>query len=275
MKMSYKFELICLSWECEGQTIREYRDLRQAYEDLENIEECPECGDIFKITENHISVREIPRNLRSLQEPYITHKTTMTTFSDKDLDKIIRALEFSASKHRDQRRKEREKIPYINHLIEVLSILWRIGHIRYIPILVAAILHDISKDTDTKHEEISSLFGQEVLSLVLEVTDDKSLSKEERKQLQIEHAPNLSTGAKLIRIADKISNVSSWPNWPKERFVECLDWTEMVMKGLRGTNLELETHYDLALKISREKVANEYTDEYSANCCDMKIIKNE
>lgn len=274
--MSYKFELTCLSWECEGQTIREYDGLKQAYEDLGNIEECPECGEMFKITENHIFVRgigtKISMNIGSLQEPC---KTIVTTFSDNDLGKIIRALEFSAFKHRNQRRKGKEKIPYINHLIEVLNILWRIGHIRYIPILIAVILHDIIEDTDTKPEEISSIFGKEVLNLVLEVTDDKSLPKEERKRLQIENAPNKSTGAKLIKIADKISNVSSWPDWPKQRFVEYLDWTEKVMKGLRGTNLELENYYDLALNRTREKVANEYTDEYSADCCNEKIIKNE
>jgi guanosine-3',5'-bis(diphosphate) 3'-pyrophosphohydrolase len=277
--MSYKFELTCLSWECEGQTIRTYDGLKQAYEDLGNIEECPECGEVFKITENHISVRgtgtEISKNLGSLQKPSIIHKTIMTTFSDSDLGKIIKAIEFAAFKHRNQRRKGKEKLPYINHPIEILGILWRIGLVRYIPILIAAILHDIIEDTDTKPEEISSRFGHEVLNLVLEVTDDKSLPKEERKRLQIENAPSKSTGAKLIKIADKISNVSSWPDWPKQRFVEYLDWTENVMKGLRGTNLELENYYDLALNRSREKVAKEYTDEYSTKCCDLKTTKNE
>ena len=277
--MSYKFELICLSWECEGQTIKAYSGMKQAYEDLENIEECPECGEIFKITENHISVRgtgtKISRNLGSLQEPSIIHKTIMATFSDRDLGQIIMALEFSAFKHRNQRRKCKDKLPYINHPIEVLGILWRIGLVRYIPILIAAILHDILEDTDTKPEEISSRFGQEVLNIVLEVTDDKSLPKEERKRLQIENAPNKSTEAKLVKIADKISNITSWPDWPKERFVEYLDWTEEVMKGLKGTNLELDTYYDLALNRTREKVANEYTDEYSAKCCDIKTTNNE
>lgn len=269
--MSYKFKLICLSWECEGQSIRVYDGIKQAYEDLGNIEECPECGEIFKITENHIAVRgtgtEISRNIGSLRTIHNIQNQT-TTFSEKDLDQIIKALEFSAFRHRNQKRKGKEKLPYINHLIDTFGILWRIGKIRYIPILVAMILHDIIEDTDTMSEEISSLFGQEVLELVLEVTDDKSLPKEERKRLQIESAPNKSTGAKLIKIADKISNISSWPDWPKQRFTEYLDWTEEVMKGLRGTNLELEKYYDLALNISRDKVAKVYTDEYSTKCCD-------
>jgi guanosine-3',5'-bis(diphosphate) 3'-pyrophosphohydrolase len=256
---------MCLSWECEGQTIKTYDGLKQTYEDLGNMEECPECGEEFKITENHIFVREasveISKNLGSSQDPCVIHKTIMTTFSDNDLSKILRAIEFSAFKHRNQRRKDKGKIPYINHLLEVLNILWRTGNIRYIPILIAVILHDIIEDTDTKPEEILSHFGQEVLNLVLEVTDDKSLPKAERKLLQIENAYSKSTGAKLISIADKISNVGSRPDWPKERFVEYLDWTEEVMKGLRGTNPGLEDYYDIVLNMSREKVANWDTNE--------------
>jgi hypothetical protein len=212
--MSYKFELTCLSWECEGQTIREYGGLKQAYEDLGNIDECPECGEIFKITENHISIRWVEtQTQRQLQEPLIIPVSLLATFSDKDLDQIVRALEFSALKLGDHRRNGNEKIPFVNHPIEVFGILWRIGNVRYIPTLVAAILHGIIKDTETDPEEISSLFGQEVLNIVLEVTDDRS-------------CPNMSNGAKLIKIADKISNVSSRQNWTKERFIEYLDCTE-------------------------------------------------
>lgn len=258
--MSYRFELMCLSWECEGQTIKVYDDMKHAYEDLGNIEECPECGEEFKITENHIFVKDagvkIYKNLGSSEDPCMIHKTIMTTFSDNDLGQIFRAIEFAASRHRNQRRKDKKKTPYINHLIDTFGILWRIGRIRYIPVLVAMILHDVIEDTDTKPEEISSRFGQEVLDLVLEVSDDKSLPKEERKRLQIENAPSRSIGAKIIKIADKISNVDSWPDWPKERFIEYLDWTEDVMKGLRGTNPELENYYDLVLNKSREKIAN-------------------
>ena len=258
--MSYKFELMCLSWDCEGQTIKVYEGLKQACEDLGNIEECPECGLEFEITENHIFVRETGTktftNLGSRQEPCMIYKPITTTFSDSDLCKIIRAIEFTAFKHRNQRRKDKDEIPYINHSIETLSILWRIGKVRYVPILVAIILHDIIKEADTKPEEILYIFGQEVFDLVMEVTDDKSLPKEEIKRLQIDNAPNKSTGAKLISIADKISNVNSWPDWPKERFAEYLDWTEDVMKGLRNTNQELENYYDIALSRSRQKVAN-------------------
>jgi guanosine-3',5'-bis(diphosphate) 3'-pyrophosphohydrolase len=137
---------------------------------------------------------------------------------------LLAALKFAAHKHSRQRRKDLEATPYINHPIEVAEVLGRIGGITDLPTLQAAILHDTIEDTETSPQELEDYFGHEVRLLVQEVTDDKSLPKQERKRLQVEHAPNLSTPAKLIKLGDKICNVSEitptepaeWPlraNW--------------------------------------------------------------
>jgi guanosine-3',5'-bis(diphosphate) 3'-pyrophosphohydrolase len=83
----------------------------------------------------------------------------------------------------------------------------------------------------------------------MEVTDDKSLPKRERKRLQIETAPHKSYGAKLIKLADKSCNVRNLvttppKDWSLERRQEYLLWTEKVVAGLRGTNPALEEYYD-------------------------------
>lgn len=189
---------------------------------------------------------------RSMLE--IKIEVDMIKYDEKELGLIIKAIKFSADKHSNQRRKDKEATPYINHPIEVVQILWRIGNVRHMPILIGAMLHDVIEDTGTKPDEILTLFGEEILHLVLEVTDDKSLPKAERKRLQIENAPHKSTGAKLINIADKISNVCSQPDWPKERFIEYLDWTEKVMHSLIGTNLELEKYYYAVLEKARVRL---------------------
>jgi guanosine-3',5'-bis(diphosphate) 3'-pyrophosphohydrolase len=165
---------------------------------------------------------------------------------------LIKALHFSADKHRYQRRKDRARSPYINHPIEVAHVLWEVGNVREISVILAALLHDTIEDTQTLPEEISGLFGDEVLALVLEVTDDKSLPRDERKRLQIELAPHKSPGAKLIKLADKTCNlhdlVASPPQvWSAGRRREYLKWTEQVVAGLRGTNPALEAHYDREL----------------------------
>ena len=73
--------------------------------------------------------------------------------------------------------------------------------------LIAALLHDTVEDTDTTFEEIDAMFGAKVADVVREVTDDNSLPKEDRKRLQIEHAPHIGKRAALVKLADKTSNL--------------------------------------------------------------------
>jgi len=168
---------------------------------------------------------------------------------DDSVGLILRAIRFSAQKHNDQRRKDAKASPYINHPIEVAETLWRVGEVRDETLLIAAILHDTIEDTGTTKEEIETEFGREVLNLVLEVTDDKSLPKQIRKQLQVEHAPHKSERAKLLKIADKTNNIrdiikSPPENWSLERRQEYLLWSEQVVSGLRGVSPQLEKLYD-------------------------------
>ncbi|HEX8072842.1 MAG TPA: HD domain-containing protein [Pyrinomonadaceae bacterium] len=174
--------------------------------------------------------------------------------------KIFAALNFAADKHRLQRRKGGADTPYINHPINVVELLWRVGGVRDAEVLVAGILHDTVEDTDATLAELTTHFGARVSALVAEVSDDKSLPKPERKRLQVERAPHLSVGAKLIRLADKAFNVydvayTPPTHWPHQRRVEYLAWTERVVAGMRGTNAALEAHYDAVLAEARAKVA--------------------
>ncbi|MGB7874102.1 MAG: HD domain-containing protein [Anaerolineales bacterium] len=162
---------------------------------------------------------------------------------------LLEAIRFAAEKHRNQRRKDSERSPYINHPIEVAQLLWEIGGVRDVEVLLAAVLHDTVEDTETRPDEISERFGKQVLSFVMEVTDDKSLPKGERKRLQIVNAPHKSYGAKLIKLADKACNVRNLvtmppKNWSMKRRQEYLLWGEKVVAGLRGTNPALEEYYD-------------------------------
>jgi len=169
---------------------------------------------------------------------------------------LLAALHFAADKHRDQRRKDIDASPYINHPIEVAELLARVGGVDDLVTLQAAVLHDTLEDTDTTPQELEAAFGAEVRRVVEEVTDDTTLEKLERKRLQIEHAPHISARAKLVKLADKIANVRAVvatppAKWPIERRREYLDWTERVVDGLRGSNDALEKLYDEALVTGR------------------------
>jgi GTP diphosphokinase / guanosine-3',5'-bis(diphosphate) 3'-diphosphatase len=165
-----------------------------------------------------------------------------------DIALIIRASAFAADKHRNQRRKDADASPYINHPIALANTLAQAG-IGDPMVLVAALLHDTIEDTDTTADELAGVFGPEIAAIVLEVTDDKSLPKAERKRLQVTHAPHLSARAKLVKLADKICNlrdVSDSPpyDWPLERRREYFDWARQVVAGLRGTHTGLEQLFD-------------------------------
>lgn len=165
------------------------------------------------------------------------------------LQELLQAISFAAKKHSFQKRKGADGEPYINHPLEVVNILATVGKTDNYDILIAAILHDTIEDTETTSEEITKLFGENVCQMVLEVTDDKSLPKHRRKELQIEHAPHLSFGAKHIKLGDKISNVTDVLNnppdgWSGERKQEYIDWAKNVVDKIRGTNKNLEDYFD-------------------------------
>ena len=149
---------------------------------------------------------------------------------------VLKAAQFAALKHRDQRRKDVEASPYINHPISVARVIAEVGGVDDPEILVAALLHDTLEDTDTSSEELDEEFGERVRKLVEEVTDDKGLPKGARKERQIDHAANISQGAVLIKLGDKISNVldvtnSPPTNWSLERRKDYLDWAEAVINN--------------------------------------------
>jgi guanosine-3',5'-bis(diphosphate) 3'-pyrophosphohydrolase len=176
---------------------------------------------------------------------------------DESIGLILKALRFSAEKHTDQRRKDAKSSPYINHPIQVTETLWTIGGVHDATLLLASILHDTIEDTETSPDEIKAEFGEDVLALVLEVTDDKSLPKQVRKQLQVETAPHKTHNAKLLKLADKICNVrditaSPPSDWSLERRQEYLLWTEKVVAGLRGVNEKLESYYDDLLRHGKQ-----------------------
>jgi GTP diphosphokinase / guanosine-3',5'-bis(diphosphate) 3'-diphosphatase len=165
------------------------------------------------------------------------------------MNQIIHAIAFAADKHRNQRRRDADASPYINHPIALANVLANEGNIADETVLLAAVLHDTVEDTDTSHDEVMQTFGHEVAKIVAEVTDDKSLSKDERKQQQIEHARHISEGAKLVKLADKICNlrdiVATPPaDWGIERKRQYFAWSKLVVDEVRGVHPTLEALFD-------------------------------
>ena len=173
-----------------------------------------------------------------------------------ELALLLKALAFAAHKHRDQRRKDPEASPYINHPIALADVLVNEGGVTDVEVLCAALLHDTVEDTDTTPQEIEAAFGARVARIVAEVTDDQALSKSERKRLQVERAAGLSSEAKLVKLADKICNlrdVAQRPpaSWDLARRREYFDWAKRVVDGLRGVHPRLEEAFDAAHRMRK------------------------
>lgn len=188
--------------------------------------------------------------------------TTRKEAPISDIALILKAAEFAAHKHRKQRRKGRTKRPYIGHCTEVAWLIAEVGKVEDANVLAAALLHDTVEDTKTTHDEIRQEFGSAIGDLVSEVTDDKDLDKDVRKKLQVEHAPHLSPGAKLIKLADKISNVREIgvdppKKWDAERRQKYFGWAREVVDAMGRVNPELEKRFDSTLQESTRLLAEE------------------
>ena len=162
---------------------------------------------------------------------------------------ILAALRFAAWKHRDQRRKGPNSVPYINHPIELANVLWFEGRVRDPLVIAAAILHDTIEDTETTPDELRGEFGATVAAIVDEVTDVTWLRKRARKKLQVARAGRASRRARLVKLADKICNlrdIKAHPprDWTLERRREYFDWARSVVDEIRGTNARLERKFD-------------------------------
>ncbi|KXS22015.1 HD-domain/PDEase-like protein [Gonapodya prolifera JEL478] len=171
---------------------------------------------------------------------------------------LLKAIDFAARKHVNQRRKDAAKTPYINHPIGVAGILTEEGKVFDIQTLQAAVLHDTLEDTDTTRDELVQEFGEEVARIVMECTDDKTLPKQERKSLQVKNAPKKSLKAKHVKLADKLYNLrdlqrTSPEGWSPQRVSEYFEWAKAVVDGLRGSNAYLEHELDEVFKAGPNK----------------------
>ena len=167
----------------------------------------------------------------------------------QNITTILEAALFAAQRHSQQKRKGSAAEPYVNHLLEVAHLASMALGDPDPNLVAAALLHDTIEDAGVTREELVDRFGDDVASLVAEVTDDKSLPKDVRKQLQIEHAPKTSRRAQVIKLADKISNVRSLldsppVDWGEDRKRQYLQWARTVVAGLTDPDPILKAEFE-------------------------------
>jgi (p)ppGpp synthase/HD superfamily hydrolase len=165
------------------------------------------------------------------------------------VQRILAAARFAAEKHAQQKRKGAKGEPYFNHLLEVAELIAMSSAELDVELVMAGFLHDTVEDTGVTFLELEDRFGRDVAALVAEVTDDKSLTKEERKALQVQDAPKKSDRVQTLKLADKISNLRSIlasppVGWSLERKRQYFEWARQVVAGLAAPNHFLKVEFD-------------------------------
>ena len=141
------------------------------------------------------------------------------SISEADLKILLKALAFAAHKHKDQRRKDVDASPYINHPISLADILCNEAHVTDIETICGALLHDTVEDTETTADELEREFGKTVCDIVMDVTDDK-----------------------ISNLRDVLDNAPA--DWTLERRQEYFDWARKVIDQIQGTHPGLEAIFD-------------------------------
>ncbi len=165
---------------------------------------------------------------------------------------VTQAADFAARRHAGQKRKGASGAPYVNHLLEVAALVAATPAGRDPDLVAAALLHDIVEDEHATPAEVETLFGPKIRHLVEELTDDMSLPKHERKRRQVEEIAAKSPGARLLKLADKVSNVREIAedppaDWSAEQRRAYAEWGRAVVDaGCRGLDAELERQLDEA-----------------------------
>ena len=161
--------------------------------------------------------------------------------------KLLQAISFAADKHRNQRRKDQDASPYINHPIAVATVLASEGNVDDELVLLGAILHDTVEDTKATYAQILRLFGMSVTSLVFELTSDPvALKKMGKLEYLKSHMAGMSSYALFLKLCDRLANLQDNPS-PKQ-----LEDTSIILKHLRDRRRLSKSH--LAVMAEIEKI---------------------
>jgi len=138
--------------------------------------------------------------------------TSLIEYPLSHTDKVLleKAFEFAKEKHKDQKRNSGE--PYFTHALAVAQNCAKLG--MDIETIIGALLHDVLEDTDTTEEEMSALFGEQILFLVKGVTklghikyQGQDRHVESMRKFFVAIAEDLRV--LIIKLADRLHNIQT------------------------------------------------------------------
>lgn len=204
------------------------------------------------------TIRDCVEDNGDVKCEYDSFVSFLTEFSEEQQALLLEGIVYAAQMHdprvigEDGYREGVKKTPYLIHPIGVALLLLEVAEVRDVDTLIGALLHDTIEDTPATLDEIRIKFGESVAMIVDQVTDDQTLSGQEKKQRQIDHAPHMCYGAQLVKLADRTYNSADTRNiphpteWDKPSdapgggVLRYMEWGQKLHDVLEGTNEALE-----------------------------------
>ena len=202
-----------------------------------------------------------------------------------ELDMVQKAFEFANEAHKGVRRRSGE--PYILHPIAVAKIVVSNIGLGYKSIM-AALLHDVVEDTDYTVDDLKSLFGEKVATLVEGLTKIKTVLDNEdkavQKSMQAENFKRIlltlndDVRVVLIKLADRLHNCRTIEFMPEHKRDKILSETMFVFiplahrLGLYSVKSEME---DIWLRYKEPEAFNQISELINRNITDKDIAINE
>lgn len=151
---------------------------------------------------------------------------------------INEAFKAAKKAHGSQTRKY-DNESYMFHLNEVFSLL-TYADVKDVEILVVGLLHDTLEDTSLTKAEIERQFGGLVLSMIECLTENKNVTKQERKDAAVEKAKVLNVACLNVKLADLMSNLSAVPpDWSDEKKRTYFDHCSKILAAIKqNTNVK-------------------------------------
>ena len=190
----------------------------------------------------------------------------------------MKTIIFATQAHKDQKRKNAAGDPYITHPLEVAYAIQRAyescGEEPSIDVLIAAILHDVVEDTPATPKELPMLFGNVVGGIVAQVTDDKSLSKLERKQIALRDASRLTPEAALVKMADKWHNCKDLKRdppktWSDEDVRHYAHWSMAMCQVMYAQNM----NHKVVVALWKDRVLPMFSDVHAITQPNFDVIE--
>ncbi len=205
-------------------------------------------------------------------------KQTNAARAPASVTDMTRALTFAAEAHANQRRKGAAQEPYLNHLVEVMDLVAQATGGKDIELLIAALLHDVVEDTVVTQQQLAETFGDRVARIVNENSDDMSLPKDERRRQRIAGMAKKSVDARVVKIADVISNLRAMATsppagWTADRKLGYLEGCRQLVSAGRGANSSLEAVFDDTAADTEQAIREESEGEVDEQLSDVRELE--